>query len=529
MAPVAGASNVHEAKGANRRPCLAFGRQRSGSQRKGPTTSSQGSVVCASWNAGERGTWDAEGPGGDQEPAEEAGAALGLGLLAAVGVERLGEQAWLFATPFLLMALQSSGNSLAGPALYGISRMIAQAIFAPSLGSWMDRMPRMPVLKAGIAVQVTSMLAATVLCCVLSTQHSTAAEAWPFLLICALGVADAMGKILTGVAIIRDWVPALYGSNERRLSSVNGNLARLDLFAEVLGPIGAGLVFQALGNAVNPALAALAITRAACLVVQLQFFVGVLESNPDLEQRSSTVRTDQEGEEEEEAPGSSSSGVGLLGAWRTFLGHGRRVQLVVLSYALLYLTVLSPHGLVLTAYLSTCSSLSPVFLSLFRSCGALVGVVGVTAFEALTRRLDGEVQESAQVFVLFQAACSVAAAAAFVFATSGSTGTGASAALYVFMALVVLARFGLYGFEIGALQLQQSIVFEDARGAFGTVEKSLCAAASLIMYAASGAVTDKGGSLFTYIVCTSAVAICASAAVFRAWLAGTNRDQFLAA
>ena len=516
----AGTRNWHEAKGAA---------QRTRSQQIGPQ-SSQGIVVRSSWD-------DAAGQGDDQEPAEEVDGALGLGLLAAVGVERLGEQAWLFATPFLLMALQTSGNSLAGPALYGISRMIAQAIFAPSLGSWMDRMPRMPVLKAGIAVQVASMLAATVLCCVLSTEQSTAAAAaWPFLLICALGVADAMGKILTGVAIIRDWVPALYGSDKRRLSSVNTNLARLDLFAEVLGPIGAGLVFQALGNAVNPALAALAVTRAACLVVQLRFFLGVLKSNPDLEQRSSTVRTEQEEEsEEEEVSGSStqssssSSSVGLLAAWRMFLGHRRRVQLVVLSYALLYLTVLSPHGLVLTAYLSTCSSLSPVLLSLFRSCGALVGVVGVTAFEALTKRLDGEVQESAQVFVLFQAACSVAAAAAFVFATSGSSGVGASAALYVFMALVVLARFGLYGFEIGALQLQQSIVFEDARGAFGTVEKSLCAAASLIMYAASGAVTDKGGNLFTYIVCTSAVSICASAAVYRAWLAGSKKDQFLAA
>ena len=40
----------------------------------------------------------------------------------------------------------------------------------------------------------------------------------------------------------------------------------------------------------------------------------------------------------------------LLEAWPVFLRHPSGIPLLVVSYALLYFTVLSPHGVVLTAY-----------------------------------------------------------------------------------------------------------------------------------------------------------------------------------
>jgi len=430
--------------------------------------------------------------------------------MAAYSVERLGEQAWLFATPFLLIAFQSSSHALVGPAVYGIARMCAQAIFAPGLGSWMDSMARLPVLVAGTTVQIASLIAATAVCLFMNHHAELARTAWPFIVICSLGVLDAMGKILTGVAIFRDWVPALFGTDSRRLNNVNTQLARLDLFAEVVGPLGAGLIFQAVGNNMSTALGLLAGVRCICLLVQLQFFKSLLSKNPEMEQRASA----------KERPSSSGS-LSLLSAWKTFLQHKGGMQLVVVSYALLYLTVLSPHGLVLTAYLST-QSLSPTALSIFRGSGALVGVLGVTAFQIAVRRL--ELPQAARAFVTFQAMCSVAAATVFVAADGAH-----HRLLYLFMLLVVLARFGLYAFEVGALQLQQSTVSENSRGAFGTVEKSMCSFASLVMYAASAAVTGQGGHLFTAIVCTSALSICASALVYQQWVANQARAQFMKA
>lgn len=443
------------------------------------------------------------------EAREAVQAGEGSGLLLAYSIERLGEQAWLFATPFLLMAFQSSGHALVGPAVYGISRMCAQALFAPGLGAWMDRMPRLAVMNGGTGVQVASLLSATAVCLILRQNASVGSPQpiWPFIIICLLGVADAMGKILTGVAILRDWVPTLYGRNAGMLSGINTSMARLDLFAEVLGPLGAGLVFHAMNDNIGAAIATLACTRVACLVVQLRFFAEVLKNNPGLVNRT---KTDTVGGER----------VGLISAWRTFLKHRGGIQLVVLSYALLYLTVLSPHGLVLTAYLST-QNLSPFLLSVFRGCGALVGVLGVTAFQMLGRRVD--LPQAAGAFVGLQGLCSVAAAAAFVWAGTFHK----EFALYVFISLVVLARFGLYGFEVGALQLQQASIGVESRGAFGTVEKSLCATASLIMYAASAAVTGQGGHLFTAIVCASAVSICAAGIVYQQWVTTSQKNQFI--
>mmetsp|Transcript_8769 Transcript_8769/g.21201 ORF Transcript_8769/g.21201 Transcript_8769/m.21201 type:complete len:175 (+) Transcript_8769:1255-1779(+) len=150
-------------------------------------------------------------------------------------------------------------------------------------------------------------------------------------------------------------------------------------------------------------------------------------------------------------------------------------------------------------------------LSIFRGSGALVGVVGVTAFQAIARTLG--ITKTAEVFIVFKAFCSLAAAGTFALASSTQP-----AALYLFMLFVVSARFGLYGFEVGALQVQQTNVAATARGAFGTVEKSLCSAASLIMYGASAAVAGQGGSLFAIIVCGSALSICAASLTYRQWL-----------
>jgi len=436
-----------------------------------------------------------------QGPVTTSGATTGL--LAAFTVERLGEQAWLFATPFMLLSFQSNNGALVGPALYGMSRMCAQTVLGPPLGSWMDNSRRLHVILAAASVQILSITAAIAVCWLIGSQAATAIGApetmvWGFAFICVLGVVDALGKMLSSVAISRDWVPALYGRNTTDLNNINTQLARLDLVAEIVGPIGAGLLFGLLQQQTFSALILLGMLRIICLLVHTAFFVDVLRHHPELSQRQGL---------DLEAPGSAPSGV--LASWKIFLRHPGKIQMVVFSYALLYLTVLSPHGLVLTAYLST-QNLPPSVLSLFRGSGALVGVVGVTVFQAAVRAFG--LHTAALRFICFQAACCVAAATVFVVPFQSDL------AMYAFMLLIVLARFGLYGFEVGALQIQQMNVKEDSRGAFGTVEKSLCASASLVMYVASALTTASGtASHFWIVICGSAVAVLAAASVCVTW------------
>jgi len=67
----------------------------------------------------------------------------------------------------------------------------------------------MTVLAVGTWVQIISLLAAITVCYQLSAGFSavsaTGIEA-PFVLICFLGVMDALGKVINGVAVFRDWI-----------------------------------------------------------------------------------------------------------------------------------------------------------------------------------------------------------------------------------------------------------------------------------------------------------------------------------
>jgi iron-regulated transporter 1 len=304
--------------------------------------------------------------------------------------------------------------------------------------------------------------------------------------------------MLASVAISRDWVPALYGTEAEPLSRVNSQLARLDLAAEVVGPIGAGVLFGLLSEQVYPSLFVLGLLRILCLVAQTAFFINILQRYPALDWRAGL----EPASKQRDSPN-------ILTAWRTFLQHPGRVQLIVFSYAMVYLTVLSPHGLLLTAYLST-ESLSASVLSVFRGCGALVGIVGVTMFQLAVKACG--LPKATLGFIGFQALCSILAAAVF------QLSHGQHLALHAFMFLVVLARFGLYGFEVGALQLQQMTVKEECRGAFGTVEKSLCASASLLMYVGSAIASHSGSGQFWIMVWGSAMAVSTAAFISLTWL-----------
>eukprot|EP00854_Cymbomonas_tetramitiformis_P019110 gene19110-22848_t len=305
--------------------------------------------------------------------------------------------------------------------------MIAQSILAPGLGNWMDNQKRLPVMVLAAFVQIVSLLGFLAVAFVLSNP-ATSSMPWLFGLICILGAVEALGGLLMDVAISRDWLPVLFGKTTTTLNHVNVQLARVDLAAEVIAPLTAGVVIQSLGSTSLWPVILFGSLRILCLFPQCLFFKSAIERDNELGTRKGLDV-------------STAPKVSLLASWKNFLNHKGSVQLIVLSYALVYLTVLSPHGLVLTAFLST-QSLSPAALSIFRSSGALIGVLGVTAFQLSVKKHG--LESSTMGFIAFQAACAVSAAITYALVgTSGSL-----ALLYFFMMFVALARFGLYGYEV---------------------------------------------------------------------------------
>ncbi|CAK9099453.1 unnamed protein product [Durusdinium trenchii] len=146
-----------------------------------------------------------------------------------------------------------------------------------------------------------------------------------------------------------------------------------------------------------------------------------------------------------------------------------------LSYSLLYLTVLSPHGAFLTAHLAQ-RHVPSYQLSLLRGAGALLGVTGVLMHPPAQELLGARVADA--VFVLWLAGWTVMALDAFHRAPDA----GMTPTLLLFMSAVCLARPGLYGFELGVLNTEQD--FSDARhrSAIGAVDSALTSFATLAMY-----------------------------------------------
>ena len=63
------------------------------------------------------------------------------------------------------------------------------------------------------------------------------------------GTAEALGALVSSVAVKKDWVPAIWPPADPELAAVNANMANIDLMAEVVGPLAAGAALQYLGEA----------------------------------------------------------------------------------------------------------------------------------------------------------------------------------------------------------------------------------------------------------------------------------------
>ena len=324
----------------------------------------------------------------------------------------------------------------------------------------MDKTGRMAIIRSGIALEAAGVLGALVVLWLLTeTREHGGGGGLPVQLLVAMvgcGVVEGMGALISSVAVKKDWVPTVWDVSDPMLSTVNTWMANIDLLAEIGGPLAAGVALQSLGSTLG--FVAVGVANVASFGVELALLGAVLARNPSLS-----------------APKPPSKAVagtcGPLGAfvagWPIFVSQPSGVPLLVVSYSLLYFTVLSPHGVVLTAYLQT-RGIKPPYLAAFRAVGALAGVGGMASFRvAATRGMRG-----AACLHLWVLGVAVAAAAASFYATLGTNGL--SSPMLGFLMLICVSRFGLYGFDLANLQLQQTLVDEALRGSVGAVESSIC-------------------------------------------------------
>ena len=428
-----------------------------------------------------------------------------LRLLLSHTCTKLGSKAWEFATPLLLLRFSPNGGLIA-PAIFGLAVFGLQFVMGPAVGQWMDHTARMPVVRRGIALQAVAVVGAIGVFGLLCKYEKAGSGGIPWALLASMigcGFVEAIGALISDVAVRKDWVATIWADGDQEeLSSVNSAMARIDLLAESFGPLAAGVAIHLLGA--DAGFVAVASANVVTFAIELRLLSAVYAENE-------VLASPKPAAEAEERPG-------FFTAWPIFIRHPSGIPLLVLSYSLLYFTVLSPHDVVLTAYLQI-RGVPPAALAAFRAAGALAGVLGTTFFTWLSARAG--LRRVATGHLWLQSAA-VSGATACFYATHGEVGL--SAPMLVFLALIVVSRFGLYGFDLANETLQQLHVDEAYRGSVGAVEKSICSLGTMSAYVgafvvSTTATTDVASSLtFDVLVYASAGFVGGAALTYTLWV-----------
>lgn len=382
--------------------------------------------------------------------------------------------------------------------IYLLSKL-GTVFVSPWLFGVIDKWRRLHTAILGTTLQLTSVLLVTLCVVCLASQKEALAAQWnnptPWALVTGIilgSVTANLGAGLMDTSVGNDWIPTLVPPQQ--LAAINSRLKQLDLLTEVLSPLAAGLLL-----AFRPQ----AMPLAGFLLVALWNFLSFA---PELALLRSVFRTSVSlqsmTQDEGLARARQTLPKKLTLGWRDF--RHQLAALAMLSYAFLWLSALSPHGVLLTAFLKSGWTFSETELGLFRGLGALFGLTATLAFPRVRARLG--LVRGTRFFIVFQACVLLCSLPFFFFGVEFG---------WVFLALVLLSRIGLYGFSLGESEIRQRTIPEGQRGRVNGVASALTSLATIVLFGL-GAVFSNPENFFAMVL-VSVIAVCAGAALFVFW------------
>lgn len=406
-----------------------------------------------------------------QRPPEQA-------LLLARGLTAAGDQAWEMALPLAIAALYPGQLQLV--AVLWLVLRLAQALGVQRLAAVIDRWPTQRVLAMGVFGQTAGVAATWLSLAALTTLRARGAdERWLWPVLAVSQTITSLCAALMDVAVAQDWVPRLVPVGA--LARTNVRLRQLDLGAEVLMPVIAGLVLGAAGNPLL-GLGIIALVNFVSFVPEYLVLAPLLRAHPG------------------PAGGHAAERFDLRGRWQ--LWRAQPIFGAMAAYALLWSTILTPHGAVLTAWLSGVGQLADAEIGMFRGLGAAGGIVGAQLHHVLRRRWP--LVTTSQRLVQFQA---------FVLLI-------ATACLYQrwlpgFLAGVIASRIGLFGFAVGEVEIRQRGVVDGVRGRVSGMSASVNQAATLLVLALAAGLPGK--DQLVPLAAVSSLSVVLAALVFGRW------------
>jgi iron-regulated transporter 1 len=275
-------------------------------------------------------------------------------------------------------------------------------------------------------------------------------------LLSMLACMEKLSAVLNTISVERDWVVVVAGADEARLATMNAQMRRIDLFCKLVAPLAISLV-----DSYSTKVAALVTAALSIASVSIEYFAiaRVYQAVPALRDPKSSDKDPQS-----RLPVSTKDR--LLGAATvvsTYVCHP--AFLPSFALALLYLTVLSFSGQLVTYLLA--QDLNSASVALLRGVAALFELSATWLGPWLHKRI-GAVRSG--IWFLNAELLFVAIACGILWLPDEHRSK--IVVTLTLVAMVILSRTGLWGFDLSAQLIIQDEVESDVRGMFSSLEAS---------------------------------------------------------
>eukprot|EP01083_Nonionella_stella_P179671 638603_1 len=368
-------------------------------------------------------------------------------------LQTFGDRLWQFAVPLLFTELFT--NTLFPQALFLFFTNLAVSLFIPLFGAWIDSTNRLYVVTTTIWLQNISIIISCIIMFILGyyydiiIKHHASIETIDYkLILCFVGLLSTsmIGQIMgTGatLSLEQDWVVVLctnsdtggkgQNTNKKLLSTVNARMRRIDLVCKIIAPAFFGIYTEFIGDS------KIQKVFYGSAVILLWNVIGcVLEwmTIKLLYQYNHTIlsMTNKRGKKAKK----NSAFILLYRGWRAY--SKSPVLFASVAMCMLYVNVLSG------------------------GIGAIFGILGtlITPWLHNTMELSHAVIGLISIWMFWFALVPVGVSQVVI-------GPNAFALPYIILCCMIVARTGIWSFDLSIAQLLQTMVKESDAANYGQV------------------------------------------------------------
>ncbi|KAG0482288.1 hypothetical protein HPP92_010372 [Vanilla planifolia] len=418
-------------------------------------------------------------------------------LYASFFIGNLVEQLWNFAWPTAVATLHPS---LLPVAVVGFFAKLSIFVGAPLVGNLMDHFPRMPVYHCLNTIQTAAQLlsAAMLIHALRSTRF------------------DRLSGLALGVAVEREWVVLLAGSNRPvALANANAMLNRIDLLCEIAGASIFGILLTKFPTVTCLKLASgLMICALPILVIFGQLINRI--SNGALECSKFSQHSDRTVKASSILHIGKIVENGLDTIKKGWIEYRNQPALPAsLAYIFLYFNVALAPGSIMTAFLMH-HGVSPSIIGGFSGLSAFMGVAATFISAILVEKLG--ILKAGAFGLVFQGLLLTAALGVLCIGTVSQPKL-----LFCFLLLIVLSRLGHMSYDVVGTQILQTGIPISKANLIGTTEISIASLAEFAMLGVALVANDV--QHFGFLSLLSVSSVLGAAFMFCCWLKNPSDEQ----